>query len=486
MMRRILLCLIVPAFLLSACLPGLDNEKATQTPIIITATRPPAASTATSTTLPSATATTQSIATIEPSSTPQPTRTPTIAPPPTIPALPTKTATAQTPTAGEITLIQSGYGQAQPGDVVGWGIIVENANQELALADINYRIIFFNDAGVVVETEDNSVPLISPGERTGFGGSTYVEDGVAVARMEVQLEAGSTTTVEVSESFAVDTASYFADEYFPRATGLVNNPLPDIVTDLRVSAITYDADGNINGGGYTYLSSTVPAAKTGVDVSVDTSGDVASVELFANLSYLSDTITPNPETDPIITQFGFGQAPDGTDVGWGALIQNPNTADLIRNSEIQVWFQDADGRVLESDYSSLEVLPPGATIGFADDFIFLPDGTTATSMSILVRPGTLEPSDLVDWFSVENATYVDDDYFPEVTGIVNNPFPQDYESLYATAILYDEAGNIVGGGYTFLDFALANSGTEVTIGVTTSATPARVEIYVLPSGLTEF
>jgi hypothetical protein len=485
-MRRILLCVVVLAFLLSACLPGLDNEKATQTPIIITATRSPSASTATSTAPPTATATTQSIATTEPSSTPQPTPTSTIAPRPTLPALPTQTATELPPAPGEITLIQAGYGQAQPGDVVGWGIIVENANQQLALADIEYRIILFNDAGVVVETDDNSIPLISPGERTGFAGSTYVEDGVAVARMEVQLEAGLTTSVDVSESFTVDTVSYFADEFFARATGLVSNPLSDMVTDLRVSAITYDAEGNINGGGYTYLSSTAPAAKTGVDVPVDTGGDVASVELFANLSYLSDTITPNPETDPLITQFGFGQELDSTGVGWAALIKNPNTADLIRNSEIQVWFQDADGRVLESDYSSLEALPAGATIGFADDFIFLPDGTTATTMSILIRPGTLEPSDLVDWFSVENATYVADDYFPEVTGIVNNPFPQDYESLYATAILYDEAGNIIGGGYTFLDFALANSATEVTIGVTTSATPARVEIYVLPSGLTEF
>ena len=476
---------------LAACLPGDDDEEPTQTPIIVTATQPPAAD-PTNTVAPTATD--------EPTATEEPTATATIAatattppPPPTsAPAtatLPSNQPTATQPAAGgdgDIQLVQSGFGQVAAGEEVGWGIVIENTNTESAIEDLEYSIVFLDDAGTIVETDDSRVPLIFPGQRTGFGGTTFVDDGVTISSMEVQLLQGSPVAIQEARGFTTESVNFFPDEFFPRATALVNNPTQALVTDLRVNAVTFDANGNINGGGFTFLSMAGPESLTGVDVSITTGGDVANTEIFANLSFLSDAIDPAETPFPIVTQFGFGQEPNGNNIGWGALIQNPSATELMRSMEHLVWFQDADGRVLDASSSFVDVLPPGGTVGVADDFVFLPDGTTAATMSILTRPGSLEATDITTWFTTENVTFIDDDFFPEVTGAVNNPFPRDLEDLEATAIAYDEAGNIIGGGFTFIDFALANSATGVQIGVTVSAVPARVEIYAFPSSLTDF
>ncbi len=491
-MRRLGFWLVIPALLLvaGACSPGLgDDEQPTQTPVIVTPTPLPATNTPEPTATMPATPTSPPTATPVPSPTLEPTATTPPAPttgPDASPTAANPTATTPEQTDSALIVAQSGFGQLGPGEIVGWGFVVENTDLEMAYEDIGYTINFLDEAGTLIDTIEAGVPLIFPGQRTGYASALFVEDEIAVASMEVLIDPGSTTTVEFTEGFGVDTVNYFGDDLFPRVTALVSNPLDSMVTDLRVSAITYDAEGNINGGGFTYLTAINGTSQSGVDVSVDTGGDVANVELFADLSYLSDAIDADPATDPIIVQSGYGQDANDIDVGWGALIENPNANDHIRDSEIMVWFQDAEGRVLDADSSFLDILPAGRTIGYGDDFIFLPDGTTAATMSILIRPGTLEAAETADWFTAENVTYLPDDFFPEATGTINNPFPQDYEDLYVTGIAYDEAGNIIGGGYGFLELVPANGSAEATVGITASGVPARVELHPLPSGTTDF
>ena len=493
-MLRVLAMTIIIGLIAASCLPGSDSgDDPTQTPIIITPTPRPETPTEEEAEL-EPTATTAPTATLQPSPTSEPTATATTPPEPTATATtaatatiaPPATATEPPPAAGDIEILQLGFGQAGPGEEVGWSFIIQNTNTELAVENMEFRVTLFDDADAIVESEERTAPLIFPDERTGFAGLIFVDEGVSIASMEVQIAPGGTTTVEVADGFPVDTVTFYPDENFPSATGLVNNLTDSLVTDLRISAVTFDADGQINGGGFTFLAAAGPASQTGVSVSVTSGSDVADVELFAGVSFLSDAITPDPATDPVVTKFGFGQPEDDNILGWGALLENPNATEVVRDAEIVVWFQDAEGRVLESGSNFLEVVPPGQTIGVADGFVFLPDGTTATTMSALVVPGTLEPTDITAWFTADSVAYVDDPFFPEVTGNVNNPFAQDLEDLWATAIAYDEAGNIIGGGFTFIELAPANAPSEVSIAVTVSSVPARVEIYAYPSSLTDF
>jgi hypothetical protein len=58
--------------------------------------------------------------------------------------------------------------------------------------------------------------------------------------------------------------------------------------------------------------------------------------------------------------------------------------------------------------------------------------------------------------------------------------------LRVSAIVYNEAGDIIGGGFTYLDFAPANDKTAVEVSITCIGTPAKIELYATVSSLSDF
>jgi hypothetical protein len=113
-----------------------------------------------------------------------------------------------------------------------------------------------------------------------------------------------------------------------------------------------------------------------------------------------------------------------------------------------------------------------------------------------------EPVERVD-VQISNGRFVqpDPDYQPFVTedasfepgrvsnhvrGFVVNPYEQDVTDLFVSAILYDDTGEIIGSGFTFLDEVAARGRTAVEVRTLTSSEPASVELYATLSSLSEF
>ena len=90
-------------------------------------------------------------------------------------------------------------------------------------------------------------------------------------------------------------------------------------------------------------------------------------------------------------------------------------------------------------------------------------------------------------FTSLDATYRPGSYgFDNVTGFVVNPYDQDVSNLRVSAIVFNEAGDIIGGGFTFLDFASASTQTAVEVSVTVAGTPTRAELYPALSNLSDW
>jgi len=53
------------------------------------------------------------------------------------------------------------------------------------------------------------------------------------------------------------------------------------------------------------------------------------------------------------------------------------------------------------------------------------------------------------------------------------------------AIAYNDAGDIIGSGYTYLNFIPANSKAAVSVYMTVAETPTTVELFAAPSALTD-
>jgi hypothetical protein len=192
------------------------------------------------------------------------------------------------------------------------------------------------------------------------------------------------------------------------------------------------------------------------------------------------TPTPAPQNLTIVAH-GFGQ--DERSVGYAFIVENPNSGLAVVNSRYQVAAYDASGIVLTTDSGYIPIVLPGERLGIASDF-YLNEGQVVDRVEVQVRTGDFEPLDVTSLFTTENVAYIADEYFPKVTGVVVSSATRDLESIRISAVAYDEAGNIIGGGFAYLDFVPAGGRAAVEASITTSAPPARVELYAAISGLT--
>lgn len=406
-----------------------------------------------------------------------PTEVPTEAPP---------EPTATTPPEVEpATLVTSGFGQE--GRSVSYAFIVTNPNPGIGLEDVGYQITALDSSGAIVETDSSSIPALFPGDTLGIGGDLFVEENVIVDSIDVQLSRGDSTPSEPIPNFTTEQVTYIPGDYTSQVTGVISSPFSRQFDDLRVSAITYDAEDNINGGGYTYVDFVPANGTTGVNVTVNTTGEVARAEIFPIVSFLSlfrDEATIPDDGLPVeLIAQGFGQGEFGS--SFGMILQNPNETYALNDSRYQVTAYDAGDIVVGTDSGYIEVLLPGQTLGVAGD-LFIPGDGAITRIEAQFAPGDyVAPGDLLP-FTTSDATFAPGSFSSEINGQVNNPYSEEVTDLRVMALAYDEAGNIIGGGYTFLDFVPAESSASISVPVEVTGTPATVELYAVLTSLSEF
>lgn len=418
-------------------------------------------------------------------------QTPTAARPATVAATPTQPAPetprpTATPLSRPEPLRILAQGFVQDGSTLGLAFIVENPNPRFAFEHTQYQAAAYDANGTVLGTASGYLTLILPGQRLGFADTTWLEEGARAARVEVQLLAGDPVLSDPIPDFTVEHATFINGEFSDTATGLVHSPYAVDLRDVRVSAVLYDAEDQIVGAGYTYVNFVPANQSMGVAVSVVAPRNVARVELYpavSGLTLLLDVPLLPQGAQPIrLLRQGFGQ--DETQIGFGMLVENPNAGFAVEDSLYHVAAFAADGSVLATDEGYLEVLVPQQTVGVGGTF-YLPRAVEVARVEAHVLSGEFVETSSLPAFSAEQATYRAHAYFPQVTGVILNPYERDITNLRVSALLYDAAGEIVGGGFTYLDFVPARGQAAVELYVV-GRRPAAVELYALPSSLSEF
>ncbi len=187
--------------------------------------------------------------------------------------------------------------------------------------------------------------------------------------------------------------------------------------------------------------------------------------------------TPPAQVKPlVVSKVGFGQ--DDTSLGLGFIIENPNTDVAISFTEYRVAAYDAADVVVETQTGYIDTLLPGQKTGIGDE-MYLDEGKIVAKIEIQIKDGTPVVTDVNQLLTASNARYRADDYYPMVYAEVANPFPTMIDGYKASAILYDTAGNIIGGGWSYASFVPANESTSLKIYVSSGAEPANVEVYAL-------
>lgn len=210
---------------------------------------------------------------------------------------------------------------------------------------------------------------------------------------------------------------------------------------------------------------------------------------------VSERSTPTTQALPerrdlIVAEHGF-QAYEmhdgGTSLSWAVLFENPNSAHWIaRRIDLTLTFLDAEGTVLSSESDSIAAILPGQKTALGNTAFDI--GGEVTDMRVQARAR--------DWEEAEDAgpygefqtagVNVREASFGgwDVTGTVESSFSQDFEDVYAAAVLRDSADDIVGGGFTFVDFVPAGDSTSVEVNIADDLSDvASAELYLTLSNL---
>lgn len=403
--------------------------------------------------------------------------------------LPAATESPAEPTANDavaenFTIAAQGIGQQ--GTTASYAFTLQNPNTGVAFNEISFDVFLQDAAGAVVAEDSGFVTSLLPGQTLGLGGSVTVAEGVTVAAADIQLSEGTAVTTTGTKNFTVDKVLYFPGEQTSVVTGLITSPFDRPFDDIRVSAITYDAAGAINGGGYTFINFIPTGSQIGAAVYVTSSSEVASVELHPAVSILSlqDVTAGAPEGAESMEFQDFGYGSNDFNAGYGIMVRNPNPDYAIEFGKYRVTAFDASGNVVGTDEGYIDLVLPGQTLGIGGS-LYPQTGQLIDSMEAWVIDGTYVAATDATAFTTENATFVADEFFPQVTGNVSNPNTTEKSGVRVSALAYNAEDEIIGGGFAFLDAIPAQGSAPASVGVTVSGQPTRVELYASASALTD-
>lgn len=196
------------------------------------------------------------------------------------------------------------------------------------------------------------------------------------------------------------------------------------------------------------------------------------------------TASPEPVADAIILGSGFSQS--GKSIGFGIALENPNATAALEGVTFQLVAYGEGDLVLGTDESTIPVLPPGVNT-FYGGSTYLDAEQPVQRIDVQITDGgeaqPATPEELPP-FTVEATTFRESTISKQVSAVVVNPFTIPLDNLYVGIVLYDEADQIIGGGFTFLPFLLPEGRSPFVANVEAGATPARIEISPLVSVLT--
>lgn len=391
--------------------------------------------------------------------------------------------------AQALQLIDQGF--RQEGDTVSYAFLVTNPNQELALEGTPYELAAYTENGTVAAKKNGYLSLIAPQQTTAYASTLSLEENSNIASITVQLGEGRVVVDEPLPEFAIEGVRTFLDSPNPSLTAILTNPDQRAFNDIRLSAVFYDRNDHIRGGGFTFINFVPANSATGLRMYVnglpDMLGDGGRVELYPQLSMLSTARASQMPPDAITTtlvQSGFGS--NGRELSYAALLENHNNGYNIEGLRYRATAYAADGSVLGVNDGYVPDLPAAQTMGFSGS-IFLVTTEPVDHVEVQLGEGRFVPPDSSQQpFVTEEAHFRPGHSVNYVTGFVVNPYEQTVTDLFVSALLYNNAGQIIGSGLTYLDEATPRGRTAVEVRVITSSEPASVELYATLSPLSQF
>ena len=169
---------------------------------------------------------------------------------------------------------------------------------------------------------------------------------------------------------------------------------------------------------------------------------------------------------------------DGASVFASFFFRNPNGDLVFEDVGYSVYLYDANGDEIGNDYSNIHWIFPGQTFGIVFNLYLDDENALVDSVNMdWEYDSTFAADGFTNPFTTSNLVYWQNGNYPIVTGIINNTDPDTYTDIRTNIICYNSAGEIVGGGYTYIDFVPGSDYMGFSTYVDAYDSVASVEVF---------
>jgi hypothetical protein len=292
--------------------------------------------------------------------------------------------------------------------------------------------------------------------------SRYVIGAAAAfAALAVSGAAGATSAWTLRFSF-VPSRTY---QGLPTAVSILVKP-----SSVRCSIVVRYSNGttqpglnpvvSVNGGAQWKwtLGQFAPAGPAHVKVACGRSGTLSQ-----RFTVVGGTVA---RSKLAVVKTGYSQRPDsygsGSSVSYGVVLNNPSAADDAQGVTVLVNFVDGTDHVLQTSTATVSAIAAGSTynVGGAAS---LASQTPVAKLEVVVQTRSFVPHAL-HLPALENIRILPSQFEPNWVGgvdgaVINVDQTHVLQSAQLSIVLYDSAGNVVGGGSGFM-FAALPPGTR--------------------------
>lgn len=358
-------------------------------------------------------------------------------------------------------------------NTVYYGFLVHNPNPSHAVQFSSFTTTFYDAGGAVLDTDElGAIELVLPGQTLGVSDALWLENPPA-ASMSIALTSGAPVVMtEMPPSYEVTNSSICNSDLGTGVRTEITSPYATNVILPRVSVIYYDPAGKIVGSGYGYRAGFLASGTTGVLVWGYFPPEMDRFEVYPGYRDIPSLVSTMPAGAQPLKVTASGYALNGSLLTYAAIIENPNAAYLVDQSVLAVNAYAADGKFLSGLPLPLFNVLPGQKLGVSQE-LKLCDGDVLDHIELAIGSGEYTTAQPTSYFASENVAWEGG----AVNGDLVNQSGREIKVFYAVAVVYDAAGQIIGGGSQTVNAIAADGRATVHVPVTVDGTPARAELY---------
>lgn len=191
------------------------------------------------------------------------------------------------------------------------------------------------------------------------------------------------------------------------------------------------------------------------------------------------TPTPTPE-EPQMIAWGFGQIPGV--VHYAFIVKNPNSGQLFQDVGYRMAAYDSNGIVLSTNSGTIAEIGAGQELGIVAS-ITLNAELSVAQIEVELFGGQAVGATAEETPLSEALTFVEPALVPgnqpSLTGTVRNALDREVVGVTIYGIAYNEAEQIIGGGFGSVPFIAANGQAPVSLPVVTSGEVTHANFWAV-------